>query len=186
MHRSATCPLYATLCALSLASELRAQETPRSASSLAGGLGVARATFATGESTRSATGLTAIARFQYRKLVLDLEFHPYNLSSPVVVERFSAVYALAGLQLGHRTYLTPAIGLQFRRWTGSQRRVAADNGLALGATLGTRLPLGQGATVSPELAVRAALIEVHGSVVDHLKLVTTRLLTVRLILARGL
>jgi hypothetical protein len=97
-----------------------AQDLPtRSSSSLAGGVGVARGTFSVGGSRRSATGISGIGRFRYRKFVLDLEFHPYTVPNPVADERFSAVYALAGLglRLGTRAYLLPTIGLQFRHWS---------------------------------------------------------------------
>jgi hypothetical protein len=177
--------LCATLCAGRITTGtqvIRAQDLPtRSSFSLAGGIGVARGTFSLGDSRRSATGFSGIGRFRYRILVIDLESHPYAVPNPVADERFSSVYALPGLwlRLGRRAYLLPAIGLQFRHWSGSERIETTDAGVALGAALGARLPLGHRTTVGPEFAFRWALIEVEGSV-------TTHVLSLRLVVARDL
>jgi hypothetical protein len=185
MRLPSALPLCAILCAGPITTGTQvilAQDLPtRSSFSVAGGVGVARSTFSVGDSGRSATGISGIGRFRYRKFVLDLEFHPYTVPNPVADERFSAVYALAGLRLrlGTRAYFLPAIGLQFRHWSGSQRIEATDAGVALGAALGAGLPLGHRTTVGPEFAFRWALIEVEGSV-------TTYVLCLRLVVAHDL
>jgi hypothetical protein len=185
MRLPSTLSLCATLCAGPITTGtqvIRAQDLPtRSPFSLAGGIGVARGTFSVGDSRRSATGISGIGRFRYRRFVLDLEFHPYTVPNPVADERFSGLYALAGLRLrlGARAYLLPALGLELRHWSGSERIEATDAGVALGAALGAGLPVNHGTTVGPEFAFRWALIEVEGSV-------TTHVLCLRLVVAHDL
>jgi hypothetical protein len=134
-----------------------------------------------GGTSGDATGLLALVRFQQRKFALELEFHPYTVPSPVIDEGFRAFYALAGLRLPleSHVYLLPALGLQFRFWTGSQRVTGSDYGPALGVVLGASLRLDANTTLSPELAYRTALIELKGSV-------STRVLAARVLIVRHL
>jgi hypothetical protein len=79
-------------------------------------------------------------------LVVELAVQPFKAQNPVADEAFTAVYALAGVQLGlgesRRLYLRPELGLVFRSWSGSEVFVESETALAAGLAAGREWPIG--------------------------------------------
>jgi hypothetical protein len=92
------------------------------------------------------TGQLGVAVSSRTDLVVDLAVQPSKAQNPVADEAFTAVYALAGVQLGRgesrRFYLRPELGLAFRSWSGSEVFVESETALAAGLAVGREWPIG--------------------------------------------
>ena len=80
-------------------------------------------------------------------LTVGAAFQPFKADNPVADEAYTAVYTLAGLQIGlgetDRLYFRPELGLVFRSWSGSEVFVSSETSLAVGLALGREWPLGR-------------------------------------------
>jgi hypothetical protein len=124
-------------------------------------LGIARTSVA-GETSTDAgpllIGQLGVALSGRNDLTLALAVQPFKAQNPVLDEAYTAVYSLAGLQLGlgnqRRLYLRPELGLVFRSWSGSQVFTPSETSLAVGLALGREWPLSEKLGLAVEGSVR--------------------------------
>lgn len=92
------------------------------------------------------TGQLGVAVSSRTNLTLALAVQPFKAHNPVADEAFTAVYTLAGLEVGlgrrRRVYLRPELGLVFRSWSGSEVFVPSETSLAAGVVVGREWPTG--------------------------------------------
>ena len=104
------------------------------------------------------TGQLGAAVSDGTDLVVELAVQPFKAQNPVADEAFTAVYALAGVQLGlgesRRLYLRPELGLVFRSWSGSEVFVESENALAAGLAVGREWPIGGKLGLAVEVFLR--------------------------------
>jgi len=104
------------------------------------------------------TGQLGAAVSDRTDLVVELAVQPIKAQNPVADEAFTAVYALAGVQLGRgesrRFYFRPELGLVFRSWSGSEVFVDSEIGLAAGLAVGREWPVGAKSGLAIEGFVR--------------------------------
>lgn len=126
------------------------------------GIGFARATMSVGRQSAKAQGLTLHAALG----AIELELQPFEVGNPSRAERFAAIGALIGprLRLSPAFYVRPAIGVQFRLWTGADVVTSRDQGLMIGSVLAFQGQRALGWEFSPQLAWRLAIIEFEGNV----------------------
>ena len=136
---------------LSMTTELHAQ-ADRGKVQLQAGVAPALArTSVGGETSTDAgpllTGQVGIPVSTRSHLTLGVVFQPFKAHNPVIDEQFTAVYSLAGLELGlgqsRRFHVRPELGLVFRSWSGSEVFVSSETALALGLAFGREWPLGR-------------------------------------------
>ena len=99
---------------------------------------------------------------------LIAEFHPMKVESPIIDEAFTSVNLLAGRSFGRTFKVRPAVGVQYRSWSGGQQVEASDWGLLLGLDMGPELRPSDTVSLSPELVLRYSSIEIEGSVGSRL------------------
>lgn len=91
------------------------------------------------------TGQFGVALSSRTNLTLALAVQPFKAHNPVANEAFTAIYTLAGLEVGlgrrRRVYLRPELGLVFRSWSGTEVVVPSETGLALGVVIGREWPM---------------------------------------------
>lgn len=152
---------FACAC-LATGSTLDAQ-APRRAVQLRAGaaLGLARTSVAGETSTDIGpllTGQFGIALSSRTDLTVAVAVQPFKAQNPVMDEAYTAVYSLAGVQLGlgtqRRLYLRPELGLVFRSWSGSQVFVPSETSLAAGLALGREWSIGPKLGLAVEGTVR--------------------------------
>ena len=99
-------------------------------------------------------GQLGVALSTRTDLTAGFVIQPYKAQNPVMDEAFTALYTLAGVQVGfggsHRTYLRPELGLAFRSWSGSDAFVSSETGLAVGLAVGREWPVGAKVGVAVE------------------------------------
>jgi hypothetical protein len=104
------------------------------------------------------TGQLGVALSSRTDLTVAVAVQPFKARNPVKDEAFTAVYSLAGVQLGlgpqRRLYLRPELGLVFRSWSGSEVFVPSETSLAAGLALGREWPLSEKLGLAVEGSVR--------------------------------
>lgn len=100
------------------------------------------------------------------QVFVEADFQAFRVENPLGFEDFVSTYLLGALQfyLGGAFYLRPALGVQFRDWSGEDPVTDFDTGLAIGLSAGYEFQMGNQFTVSPELIWRYALIGPEGGV----------------------
>jgi hypothetical protein len=141
------------------------------------GVGLGSATMSVGGQSSSATGVTLHAGLG----LLEAELQPFSITNPVRAEHFWSLYVLIGprIRFSKALYIRPAVGLQFRRWSGPNPVTSNDQGLAIGVLAAYQVPLAGRWMLTPQAVGRWALIESEGNV-------TARLLGVRVQFSRKL
>ena len=149
-------------CGVATAATLHAQARRSPVQLRAGAaLGVATTSVGGGKSTKVGpllTGQFGVALSGRTDLTLELAVQPFKAQNPVRDEAFTAVYTLAGVQVGfgdrRRIYLRPELGLVFRSWSGTSVVVPSETGLAVGLGIGREWPLGAKLGLAAEGFVR--------------------------------
>jgi hypothetical protein len=104
------------------------------------------------------TGQVGVAVSSRTNLTLGLAVQPFKAHNPVANEAFTAVYTLAGVEVGlgrrRRIYVRPELGLVFRSWSGSEVFVPSETGFALGVVIGREWPMGAKLGLAVESFVR--------------------------------
>lgn len=126
------------------------------------GLGAASSAMSVGSDAQSSSGITIHATAG----AFEAGYQPFSTANPLGFEAFTALWVLVGPRLGSRDglFVRPQVGVQFRWWSGADPVVAQDRGVALGVVVGHDFRVQSGWAITPEFLVRAALIEVEGSV----------------------
>jgi hypothetical protein len=156
---------------------------PRTSASFGGGVGFGTGTMNVGSDGGSEQGLApfveiGVTRSGFRTWFLEADVQAFEVPSPVLSEAYRSTRVMLGRSIGNEVYFAPALGLEYRKWSGPERVEDSDGGLALGLSLGAALRLTDRLTMRPELVWRSSVIELEGSV-------SSRLLGLRVALAYG-
>jgi hypothetical protein len=126
------------------------------------GVGAAYAVIHVAGSDSSATGPTVHAAFG----AFEVEYQPFAVYNPVRAEQFTALSLFVGprIRLGGQAYLRPALGLRYFRWSGPDPTEPTSWGGAVGLLAERDFAVSPHWRLTPQLALRAAMIEFEGNV----------------------
>jgi hypothetical protein len=110
------------------------------------------------------SGQAGLSRSGRRTWMVEVETQLFDVPSPLVDERFRAVRALVRRSLGAPFYVTPGVGLEYRRWDGAERLEATDTGLVLGVGFGRHVRIGAATVLHPEISWSYGFVEREGAV----------------------
>jgi hypothetical protein len=79
-------------------------------------------------------------------------------------ESFRAANILLAYSIGKAFKVRPAIGIQFRSWSGEERVTGSDATLVVGLDAGPEFRVNPRFSILPEVVLRYSLIEPEGSV----------------------
>lgn len=86
------------------------------------------------------TGLLGFPVSGRSALALDITVQPFKADNPARDEAYTAVYMLAGLEVGlgqsQRAFVRPELGAVFREWSGTDVWQPAETSIAIGAVFG--------------------------------------------------
>lgn len=86
------------------------------------------------------TGLIGIPVSGRTALALDITVQPFKADNPAREEAFTAVYVLAGLEVGlgqsQRAFVRPELGAVSREWSGTDVWQPSETSIAIGAVFG--------------------------------------------------
>jgi hypothetical protein len=156
---------------------------PRTSAMFVGGVGFGTGSMSVGGDSESEQGVApfveiGVTRSGFRTWFLEADVHAFEVPSPVLSEAYRSTRVMLGRSIGKEVYFAPALGLEYRKWSGPERVEDSDLGLALGLAAGAALRLTDRLTMRPELIWRSSVIELEGSV-------SSRLLGLRMALAYG-
>ena len=120
-----------------------------------------------------ATGLllsahVALGRTRSSAWVLELSGQAFKVPSPAIDEEYRAVTVLLKRSFGSQVMVSPALGFDFRSWSGPERVESGDTGLTLGLGIGVPIPVSASFILLPEVAAQTSLIELEGGVSGRL------------------
>lgn len=131
------------------------------------GVGVGAAAMSVGSDSNATLGVSILGRVGIdsgNRFLVVAEFDPLEVDSPVLDESFRAVNVLFAVSVGRSFKVRPALGVQFRSWSGRERVEPSDSGLLLGVDAGPEFRRSERVSLSPEILFRWSAIEVEGSV----------------------
>lgn len=137
------------------------------------GTGLGLGSMSVGGRGDSATGLLLSAHLAFGRTrssawVLELSGQAFEVPNPVIDEEYRAVTFLLKRSIGSALILSPALGLDFRTWSGPERVQSSDTGLTLGLGVGIPISISDSLILLPEIAGQTSLIELEGSVSGRL------------------
>jgi hypothetical protein len=98
------------------------------------------------------------------RLLLMAEFNPIEVTNPVMDESFRAANILLAFSIGKAFRVRPAMGIQFRSWSGDERVTDSDATLLVGLDAGPEVRVSPRFSILPEVVLRYSLIEFEGGV----------------------
>ena len=82
----------------------------------------------------------------------EVEGQIFRVPNPVLDERYHAVRGVVRRSFGRPFFVAPALGVEYRRWSGFEELEGHEAALALAATVGRHVPLGDDVILLPEVA----------------------------------
>ena len=131
------------------------------------GIGGGSAAMSVGDHRTTTGGVSISGRIGFdsrNRLLLMAEFNTAEVANPVMDESFRAANILLGYSIGKAFRVRPAIGIQFRSWSGDERVTDSDATLVVGLDAGHEVRVSPRFSISPEVVLRYSLIELEGSV----------------------
>lgn len=166
----ATAPLMAQS-----APESRTGEATSSRSStfLGVGTGLGLGSMSVGGRGDSGSGLLLSAHVAFGETrssawVLEVTGQAFEVPNPGLNEQYRAVTLLLKRSFGSEFMASPALGFDFRSWSGPERVESTDVGPTLSLGIGVPVPISESLIILPEIAAQTSLIEVEGSVSGRL------------------
>lgn len=118
------------------------------------------------------TGLLGFPVSGRSALALDITVQPFKAENPIRDEASTAVYMLAGLEVGlgqsRRAFVRPELGAVFREWSGTDVSQPSETSLAIGAVFGYSVGTGRKSAWVLEGGVRLSGAEELTSVLASL------------------